>query len=236
MINSRHQPQPIHFFFAALVALPFSLCGEVNAGIIEISEAKPGTVAAFYVPGTATSPAHQGVATVQSDGRAIHIIPRHIQTSRDRLVKAYTDTSGRDNYDIERFSDTIASAEPFTNPLFIATSDSTRIVTIVNVDLLASENLMFDLGDSFDVVSGQIAPTMNLAFLDGSSLSADVLVAAEQLLDPMIVSNLPEYTGTVAVSGFATGVIPEPSTFVLLGIGGVALVGYGWRRKQQQAA
>ncbi len=30
--------------------------------------------------------------------------------------------------------------------------------------------------------------------------------------------------------------VPEPSTFALLGIGGLALVGYGWRRKQQQAA
>ncbi|TWU06787.1 PEP-CTERM motif protein [Symmachiella macrocystis] len=30
--------------------------------------------------------------------------------------------------------------------------------------------------------------------------------------------------------------VPEPSTFALLGIGGLALVGYGWRRKRQQAA
>jgi len=33
-----------------------------------------------------------------------------------------------------------------------------------------------------------------------------------------------------------TSAVPEPSTFALLGIGGVALIGYGYRRKRKQAA
>ncbi len=33
----------------------------------------------------------------------------------------------------------------------------------------------------------------------------------------------------------APPLVPEPSTFALLGIGGLALVGYGWRRKRQVA-
>lgn len=34
----------------------------------------------------------------------------------------------------------------------------------------------------------------------------------------------------------AIAVVPEPSSFVLLGIGGVALIGYGWRRKRKMYA
>jgi hypothetical protein len=34
----------------------------------------------------------------------------------------------------------------------------------------------------------------------------------------------------------ATQVIPEPSSLALLGIGAIALVGYGWRRKRKRAA
>jgi len=30
--------------------------------------------------------------------------------------------------------------------------------------------------------------------------------------------------------------VPEPSSIVLLGIGGMAMIGYGWRRKRQQVA
>ena len=41
-------------------------------------------------------------------------------------------------------------------------------------------------------------------------------------------------TGETIVNG--GDAIPEPSTFVLLGIGGIALIGYGARRKKQQAA
>ena len=48
-------------------------------------------------------------------------------------------------------------------------------------------------------------------------------------------TNNSEITIVVTDTPFSA-VVPEPSTFALLGIGGIALVGYGWRRKRQQAA
>ncbi len=40
----------------------------------------------------------------------------------------------------------------------------------------------------------------------------------------------------VTVTRVTNNVVPEPSTFALLGIGGAAVIGYGWRRKRRQAA
>lgn len=46
-----------------------------------------------------------------------------------------------------------------------------------------------------------------------------------------------EFDGHYADNASVTySIIPEPSSFMLLSIGGIALVGYGWRRKRQRIA
>ena len=69
-------------------------------------------------------------------------------------------------------------------------------------------------GDSFELFSG---PTL------GTFATCDL---------PALTGGLSWDSSRLDTDGVVS-VVPEPSTFVLLGIGALALLGYAWRRRRQ---
>ncbi|TWU09442.1 PEP-CTERM motif protein [Symmachiella macrocystis] len=97
---------------------------------------------------------------------------------------------------------------------------------LIAIDYLNAQALVFDLSGNFLGASqltgfaGSIPNAYNTGYTNGQLFVYDGQIEAWRGYE--IFSNM--------------AVVPEPSTFALLGIGGLALVGYGWRRKRQQAA
>jgi len=82
-------------------------------------------------------------------------------------------------------------------------------------------------------------PFTNIAYLSSTAGFVDEGVLANgATFNPVVLLQVDSTSGGVfTLTQFpSTAVVPEPSTFALLGIGGIALVAYGWRRKRQQAA
>lgn len=83
------------------------------------------------------------------------------------------------------------------------------------------------------ITQTNIQPSASPTLTSFSSSALGAVIGSIEIDNAGPAGNPPYVT---AIDTFSARAVPEPSTLVLLAIGGVSLVGYGWRRKRQQAA
>ena len=136
-------------------------------------------------------------------------------------------------------STTFTGISGATNPL---TAFSLTIGTNPHVFSLA-DLLTTGLGAA-GVVPGFSTPTVNdlLFFFDSTAISSYVGAAVTQqvIFSPpqsFTVTSDPAHSFAFNFTAAAgTAVVPEPSTFTLLGLGCVAMGGFGWRARKRSLA
>ncbi len=114
------------------------------------------------------------------------------------------------------------------------TGESTPSITVVNSILTPA----LTGGDQYWVGIRRVGSAVGLWYLNDTGDSSDVasLSAATGTWTVFTGTAITQHAFRVNDSPVGETVIPEPSTFALLSIGALALVGYGCRRKRRKAA
>jgi hypothetical protein len=134
---------------------------------------------------------------------------------------------------------TLASLEPFETPSFGAVALESDLVAIIDMAGFLDEGNPFTVGQTLIVTDGTIPETTTITFKD----LTDVSYEFPDLVDPVFLDNLPNFTGDAEVKpfdSFESHPIPTVSewglvvmTLLLLAAGTVV---WGWRRRANTAA
>lgn len=84
---------------------------------------------------------------------------------------------------------------------------------------------------NFDV-TGALRANGNQGYATEVLLSFDNSLVAKSEANPYTIATIAKKTAQVTVDPQA---VPEPGTFVLLSVGAVSLIGYGWRKRRQKS-
>jgi len=120
----------------------------------------------------------------------------------------------------------------FEIPDALPQGDDSFIISLNNIDYLLEAGQVFD----FTTIDPLGVESFSLLGINDTEL----IFASDNSDPPFVFGMSFMQTGLTEFTTFAlsdeTPIIPEPSSIVLFGIGGIALLGYGWRRKRKQAA
>lgn len=97
---------------------------------------------------------------------------------------------------------------------------------------------LFEIGNLFSGVNErQVTFGIDAnQYLLGTDLAIPLLISPDNTTQAGRVNLALTFRQMTSGSLSGTVIVPEPSTFALVAIGGIALVGYGVRRRRQQAA
>ena len=210
------------------------LAGLVSLGLV--SSAQAGMISTTFAGGNE----HQGnMFDIEAFGNSLVVtgLTIHKQTTNTSTLEVYIKTGTYVGSESNAGDWTLVSSNSVTGAAGSDGSLTHGVGTFVDVtDFSLSANSITGIYVTFNDPLNASSNRMN--YTNGSNVysNADLELSLGVGKSYPFDSTFSPRTWNGIIHYDVVNAVPEPSTFALLGIGGLALVGYGWRRKRQQAA